>query len=499
MSKTLQQLIEQLASANLTVHLTGEPGTVITDLAYDSRAARPGALFVALAGSKADGHDYIAQACERGAAAILIHKDIQVPPGVAVLRVPDTRPAMLAITPYFHDHPSRRFRLIGVTGTNGKTTTTHLIRAILAAAGHRVGLLGTIHTLIGDEVFPVKNTTPDVIDLQATFAAMADAGCSHVVMEASSHALALGRTSGSEFDTGVYTNITRDHLDFHHTFENYIAAKAELFRLVSAPGAKQNKTAVVNADDPAAAAMLAACACRPVTYGVDRAADLTAHDISVRARGASFTVRGPFGDLPLDLKITGVFNVYNVLAAVGAALAEGIDPATIKTALEAFLSVPGRFELVDAGQPYTVIVDYAHTPDGLENILRTARQFATRRIIVVFGCGGDRDRTKRPIMGRLAMDYGDTVIATSDNPRSEDPAAILAEIEVGLKEGQGRGKDYEIIVDRRQAIARALSLARPDDVVVIAGKGHETYQVLKDRTIEFDDRAVAREIIREMS
>ncbi|MDT8901691.1 UDP-N-acetylmuramoyl-L-alanyl-D-glutamate--2,6-diaminopimelate ligase [Anaeroselena agilis] len=494
--KTIQQLAAQLKD----VHITGDAGREITSLAYDSRAVKPGALFVALAGSKADGHDFVAAACRQGAAAVLIDKDVPVDPGVVVLKVPDSRAAMLSIAPYFYDYPSRKLRLIGVTGTNGKTTTTHLIRAILRAAGYRVGLIGTIHTVIGEKTLPVKNTTPDVIDLQALFADMVVAGVTHVIMEVSSHAIALGRISGSEFDTGVYTNITRDHLDFHHTFENYIAAKAELFSLVSAPGAtKGNKAAVVNTDDPAAAVMLAACRCRQLTYGVENPADLTAAAISVRARGASFTVKGPFGDLPLALKITGVFNVYNVLAAVGAALVEGVSPAVVKQALEEFASVPGRFELVDAGQPYTVIVDYAHTPDGLENILRTARQFATRRIIVVFGCGGDRDRTKRPIMGRLAMDYGDIVIATSDNPRSEDPAAILAEVEVGLKEKQTAAKGYEIIVDRRTAIARALRIAEPDDVVVIAGKGHETYQVLKDKTIDFDDRAVAREIIKELN
>jgi UDP-N-acetylmuramoyl-L-alanyl-D-glutamate--2,6-diaminopimelate ligase len=496
MSKTVRQLADQLAS----VQITGDAGREITSLAYDSRAVKPGALFVALAGSKADGHDYVAAACSRGAAAVLIEKDVPVPAGVVILKVPDSRAAMLAITPYFYDYPSRKLRLIGVTGTNGKTTTPHLIRAILRKAGLRTGLIGTIHTIIDDRTLPVKNTTPDVIDLQATFADMVAAGVSHAIMEVSSHALALGRTSGSEFDIGVYTNITRDHLDFHHTFENYIAAKAELFKLISAPGAtKTNKAAVVNTDDPNARIMLAVSACRRITYGVNSPADLTAAAISVRDRGASFTVKGPGGDLPLDLKITGIFNIYNVLAAIGAAHAEGISLETIKHALEEFTSVPGRFELVDAGQEFAVIVDYAHTPDSLENVLRTARQFAARRIIVVFGCGGDRDRTKRPIMGQIAMDLGDIVIATSDNPRSEEPAAILAEIEVGLKEKQTAAKGYEIIVDRRAAIAHALSLAAPGDVVIIAGKGHETYQVLKDKTIDFDDRAVAREIIKEMN
>lgn len=490
MAKTLQELITLLPAAEVA----GDANREIAAIAYDSRAVRAGSLFIALAGSKVDGHDYVEAACRQGAVAVLIERAVAVPAGVTVVRVPATRQAMQAVAPYFFDYPSRKLRLIGVTGTNGKTTTTHLIRAILMAAGHKVGLIGTIHTVIDRQVLPVKNTTPDVIDLQAIFADMVAAGVDYAVMEVSSHALALGRVSGSEFDVGVFTNMTRDHLDFHQTFENYIAAKAELFRMLAATGAvKGNKAAVVNRDDAAAPAMLASCGCRSLTYGVEAVADLTATDIDVRAGGAAFTINGPFGRLPLNLKITGVFNVYNVLAAVGAALAEDLEPAVIKQALEAFESVPGRFELVDAGQPFSIIVDYAHTPDGLENILRTARQFARRRIIVVFGCGGDRDRTKRPIMGRLAGQYGDVVIATSDNPRSEDPLAILAEIEVGLKES---GKAYEIIADRRRAIGRAISLAGPEDVVIIAGKGHETYQVLKDKTIDFDDREVARELIR---
>lgn len=495
MTKNLQELIALLPGAEIE----GPPDRVITQITYDSRQAGPGALFIALTGSKADGHDYVAAACRQGAAAVLAEKTVEGAMGATVIKVADTRAAMQAITPWFFDYPSRKLRMIGVTGTNGKTTTTHIIRAILMRAGFKVGLIGTIHSLIGDKALPVRNTTPDVVDLQMLLAQMVEEQVDYVVMEVSSHALALGRVSGTEYDVGVFTNVTRDHLDFHITFDNYIAAKAGLFQMISAPDAtKSGKAAVVNVDDPVGSVMLDNCKCRSITYGVEGKADLTATDISVRSRGASFTVKGPFGSLPLELKITGVFNVYNVLAACGAALAEGVDAATIRAALEDFQSVPGRFELVDAGQPFTVIVDYAHTPDGLENILKTARQFARRRIIVVFGCGGDRDRTKRPIMGRLAMEYGDVVIATSDNPRTEDPAFILREVEAGLKEA-GRGeKPYEIIVDRREAIARAIRLAAAEDVVVIAGKGHETYQVLKDRTIAFDDREVAREIIREM-
>jgi UDP-N-acetylmuramyl-tripeptide synthetase len=496
MAKDLGQLIALLKDK---AEITGTIDKQIAAITPDSRQVTKGALFIALPGSKVDGHNYVELACRQGAIAVLVEKAVTVPADVTVIKVPDTRTAMKEIAPYFFDYPSRKMRLIGVTGTNGKTTTTYLVRSILLKAGFRVGLIGTIQSLIGDRVLPVKNTTPDVIDLQALLAQMAEEEIDYVVMEVSSHALALGRVTGTEFDIGIFTNMTRDHLDFHVTFDNYIEAKAMLFRsLADTNSTKTGKVAIVNVDDPAATKILAASKCRQLTYGIQQAADLKAEDIKVEASGAAFTVNGPFGKLPLDLKITGVFNVYNSLAAIGAAIAAGVEANIIKQALEEFRSVPGRFETVDAGQPFTVIVDYAHTPDGLENILKTARQFAKQRIIVVFGCGGDRDRTKRPIMGKLAIDYGDVVIATSDNPRSEDPDDILQEVESGLKDGQTSDKTYEIITDRRTAIKRAIQIAAPDDVVIIAGKGHETYQILKDRTIDFDDREVAREVIREM-
>ncbi|SDF07278.1 UDP-N-acetylmuramoyl-L-alanyl-D-glutamate--2,6-diaminopimelate ligase [Sporolituus thermophilus] len=495
MAKNLQELVALMPGCEVS----GDINLTITAVTYDSRQAKPGSLFICLTGSKVDGHDYIAQARAGGAVAVLVEKEVNVEPGITVIKVPDTRAAMQAITPFFFDYPSQKLRVIGVTGTNGKTTTTHLIRSILMQAGYKVGLIGTIHTLIGDRTLPVKNTTPDVVDLQGLLAEMVAAGVDYAVMEVSSHALALNRTAGCEFDVGVFTNITRDHLDFHVTFENYIDAKAELFRLIGKPdNVKTGKSAVINTDDPAANHMLREVTYHAITYGVQDKADVTARNINIRADGAKFEAVTAKGIIPLALQITGLFNVYNVLAAIGVALAEGIEPDVIKTALEAFRSVPGRFEIVDVGQPFTVIVDYAHTPDGLENILKTARQFAQRRIIAVFGCGGDRDRTKRPIMGRLAAEYADVVVATSDNPRTEDPVAILKEIEVGIREGIKPGKNYEVIVDRRQAIARALNLAEPQDIVIIAGKGHETYQILKDKTIPFDDREVAREIIREM-
>lgn len=497
----MPKMLHELTTLMEDSVIRGSLAVEITKMTCDSRQVTPGSLFIALAGSKVDGHDFITTACRQGAVAVLVQKEVEIAEckGVTIIKVSDTRAAMQQIAPYFFDYPSQKLRMIGITGTNGKTTTTYLIRAILMRAGFRVGLIGTIQNIIDQQVFPVRNTTPDVIDLQALLADMVTAGVDYAVMEVSSHALALGRVVDTEFDVGVFTNMTRDHLDFHLTFENYIAAKSQLFQMLSlSSSTKKGKTAVVNVDDPASQAMLAQCSAKSISYGVSHSANLKAEEINVGASGAAFTVKGDFGILPLSLKITGVFNVYNVLAAMGATLAEGVEPLVIKKALEDFTSVPGRFELVDVGKPFAVIVDYAHTPDGLENILKTARQFAKNRVIVVFGCGGDRDRTKRPIMGKLAMEYGDVVIATSDNPRSENPSSILVEIEKGLQEGCTDGKNYEIIVERREAIKRALQVAKTDDVVIIAGKGHETYQILNDRTIDFDDRQVARDISREL-
>lgn len=496
MAKTLQELVSLLPMAKIQ----GKTDFLVEGLAHDSRAVMPGTLFVCLSGFKTDGHNYIKQAHSQGAVAVIVEKVVEdIPEGLTVITVSDTREAIKAVTPYFFDYPSRKLRMIGVTGTNGKTTTTYLLKNILQEAGYQVGVIGTIQNSIGDRIVPSKNTTPDVIDLQNLLAEMVANKMDYVVMEVSSHALALERVAGCEFDVGIFTNMTQDHLDFHVTFENYLAAKAKLFQSLSDNGNhKKNKTAIINVDDAAAAAILSSTACNTITYGITKDANLKAENPNVQAAGTEFAIAGAFGVMNLKLKITGLFNVYNVLSAVGAALAEGIEPAIIKNALEKFQSVPGRFELVNAGQNFSVIVDYAHTPDGLENILQTAKQIAKQRIIVVFGCGGDRDRTKRPIMGKLAATYGDIVIATSDNPRSEDPALILEEIEVGIKEGLSAGELYEKISDRRQAIARALELAAQDDIVIIAGKGHENYQILKNETISFDDKEVVKEIIKEM-
>lgn len=494
MAKNIKDLLALLPECEFN----GNDEQLIQGIAHDSRKVNPGTLFVCLTGNVVDGHNFIEDARQRGAVAVLVEKDINVD-NMAVIKVADTRAAMQEITPFFYDYPGRKLRMIGVTGTNGKTTTTYLIREILRTAGYKVGVIGTIQILIEENSLPISNTTPDVIDLQAVLAEMVSQRIDYVVMEVSSHALALGRVAGCEFDVGVFTNMTRDHLDFHGDFEKYAVAKAELFRKLGDPqNVKTGKTAIVNNDDAVADLMLANANCPKITYGIQNTASILAENIKIESKGAKFVVNTPHGKISLDLNITGMFNVYNVLAAIGATLAEGIDFDKIKQALESFKSVPGRFEIVDADQPFSVIVDYAHTPDGLENILKTAREFAERRIIIVFGCGGDRDRTKRPIMGALAVQYADIIIATSDNPRTEDAEAILDEIETGIIKSNTNNKLYRRIADRKQAIYSAISLAENNDIVIIAGKGHETYQILKDKTISFDDREIAREAIREM-
>jgi len=478
--KTIGQLADLLTDAVVI----GNRDTVITGIEHDSRKVQKGTLFVCIPGVHVDGHKFIPQAVAAGASAIVTtREDVEVPEGIAVLRVKELQPALDTIVPYFHDYPARKMRVVGITGTNGKTTTSYITRAILRKAGYKVGLIGTIQIMIEDEVLPIHNTTPDVVELQHTLAMMRDKGMDYVVMEVSSHALDQNRVAGIEFDTAVFTNLTQDHLDYHKTLENYMLAKAKLFDHVSEQGCKQGKTAVVNIDDAAGATMLAHAKCQHLTYAIEKEADLRATDILVHANGAEFVLHHEsFGEMPLKL---------HIMSAVGAALAEHIDAAVIKETLEAFTAVPGRFELVKAGQDFSIIVDYAHTPDGVENVLKTARKIAKKRIIAVFGCGGDRDRTKRPIMGRLAAELADVVIATSDNPRTEDPEFILSQVEEGVDEAIGT-KHHELIVDRRHAIYRAIEMAEKDDIVVILGKGHENYQILKDKTIHFDDKEEAR-------
>ncbi len=487
--------LEELALLIPDSKIVGNTAARITSIEHDSRKIAPNSLFVCFEGAHVDGHSFINQAADRGAVAIMTTRtDVAVPDGVSILIVPDMQSALSVLVPYFYDYPAKKMRVIGITGTNGKTTTTYMIRSVLINAGFNVGLIGTIQCMIGEEIFPIKNTTPNVIDLQHIFVSMLNRRVDIVVMEVSSHALDQNRIAGIEFDTAIFTNLTQDHLDYHGSPEAYRAAKAKLFELVSRPGDKTGKTAVINLDDDAAEFMLEHADCGKLTYGIRRNADLHAADVDVHREGMKFKIRGEFGSMNMNLHVTGQFNVYNVLAAVGACLAEKIEPSVIHHTLEHFKSVPGRFERIYADVPFTVIVDYAHTPDGVENVLNTARQITKKRVITVFGCGGDRDRTKRPIMGRLAAQLSDVVIATSDNPRSENPQSIIDEIEVGIKEAIGN-KTYECIVDRRSAIFRAVMIAQAGDVIMILGKGHEDYQILKERTIHFDDREVARDAI----
>ena len=482
MSKTLEELSLLVQGTKII----GDGEILITEIEHDSRKITAGNLFVCMEGAHFDGHNFINSAAESGAVAILTtHEDIKLPENISALVVPDMQKSLAVIVPYFYDFPAKKMRVIGITGTNGKTTTSYLIRSILMQAGFKVGLIGTIQMMIGEEIFPVHNTTPNVMDLQKTFAEMYAKNVDYVVMEVSSHAIAENRIAGIDFNAAVFTNLTQDHLDYHKTMENYRDTKAKLFAMAK-------DFVVVNVDDAAGEVMLENANCKKITYSIENNSDFRAENVDVHAGGTSFKV----GDLNLNLHLTGKFNVYNALSAVATAAGENISSDTIKAALEAFKSVSGRFERVYADVPFTVIVDYAHTPDGVKNVIETARQIVKNKIITVFGCGGDRDNTKRPIMGKLAAELSDIVIATSDNPRSENPETILREIEVGIKEKIG-DKIYECIPDRRAAIFRAVEIAQAGDIVLILGKGHENYQILKDKTIHFDDKEVALQAIKE--
>ena len=487
--------LEELALLIQNSKIIGDPNKKILGIEHDSRKVALGSLFVCFEGIHFDAHQFINQAFDKGAVAILTTRNnVEVPEGMSILVVDDMLNALSVIVPYFYDYPSKKMRVIGITGTNGKTTTTYMMRSILINAGYHVGLIGTIQTMIDNEIFPIHNTTPNVIDLQHIFVQMLNKHVDYVVMEVSSHALYENRIAGIEFDTAIFTNLTQDHLDFHGSMENYLKAKCKLFDIVSRSGSKGNKNSIVNVDDEHAEKILSHSLCNKITYSIKNDSDLHAADVDVRADGTKFKIRSQFGVMNLNLHVTGIFNVYNVLAAVGAMIAEKISPEIICRTLEHFKSVPGRFERVYANVPFTVIVDYAHTPDGVENVLHTARQIAKNKIITVFGCGGDRDKTKRPIMGRLAAELSDIVIATSDNPRTENPTEILKEIEVGIKE-KISNKRYECIEDRHAAINHAIEIAQTGDIILILGKGHENYQILKDKTIHFDDKEVANEAI----
>lgn len=460
----------------------------ISGIAYDSRKVEPGFLFAAVSGLKHDGHDFVSEAAAQGAAAVLVERVMDT--AVPQIVVEDTRAALGHVAAAFYGHPAKQLKVIGVTGTNGKTTTTYMVRSILEQAGKRVGLIGTIETVFNGQSQVSDRTTPESLDLQRILAEMATTGIEYVVMEVSSHALKLHRTNGMEFRVGIFTNLTQDHLDFHTSFEDYFESKAKLFDQVTG-------FAVLNYDDPKGQDLAARMSIPLISYGVDQAAEVHASNVEVDSKRTSYTLNTPWGSIPLEINLTGKFNVYNSLSAAAACLGAGFSLDEVKRGLEALQGVPGRFEVVDEGQPYAVIVDYAHTPDGLENILRTARSMTEGRVVVVFGAGGDRDRGKRPLMGKIAAQLADFVVITSDNPRSEDPRDICEDISAGAKQA-ACGAECVVEVDRRAAIRLALAEAEPGDIVLIAGKGHETYQEIRGVRTYFDDREEARLALKEL-
>jgi UDP-N-acetylmuramoyl-L-alanyl-D-glutamate--2,6-diaminopimelate ligase len=479
--------------------VVGDPQAEITSLAYDSRAVTPGAAFICVTGEKADGHCFIPQALARGASALVVQagKEAGLTPraGGAIGIVPDSRCAMAAIARAFYDDPSSRLTLVGVTGTNGKTTTALMVDAIFRAAGLASGVIGTVEYRIGERVLKPSHTTPEAVDLQGLLAELVEGGATHAAMEVSSHAIALHRVDGVQFAGAVFTNLTPEHLDFHVDMREYLETKRRLFEDDQYFPAERERVNAVNVDDAYGDEIARSARGKTLTYGLESAAGCRAEEVELGVEGSSFTAALPLGRERIRMRLLGRFNVYNALGALAACAGLGIPLGAARAALETMEPVRGRFQRVPA-RTRQVVVDYAHTPDGLERALETARQTAKGRVIAVFGCGGDRDRTKRPVMGAIAGRLADWCVITSDNPRSEPPEAIIAEIVAGIGD-EARGKCV-VEPDRATAIGLAVREARPEDVVLIAGKGHEDYQIFADRTIHFDDREVALEVIAEI-
>ena len=463
-----------------------ERDTNITDIAYDSRKVTQGALFCCIRGEVTDGHRYASQAVEKGAAALIVEE--RLPLDVPQLIVTDGREAMARSAACFFGHPERKMTMLAVTGTNGKTSTTYMVKAVAEEAGLKVGLIGTIHNLIGDEVVQTERTTPESVDLFRLLSYMAEKGVELVIMEVSSSALAQNRVAGIKFKAALFTNLSQDHLDYHKTFEAYMAAKKKLFY--------QTELTIVNDDDPAAAYMSEGLPCPVWTMGIYKGGDFYAKSIEITTAGASFHLFTPKGDGRVNLHISGLFSVYNAMGTAALMVAAGVNVNTIRKGLEKLQCVAGRLQAADTfGRPYAVYVDYAHTPDALQNVLTTARGFAKNRLICVFGCGGDRDHGKRPLMGEISGNHADFTVITSDNPRTEDPMAIIQAIEEGVRR---TAAPYIVIEDRQQAIEYALDNAQAGDVIVVAGKGHETYQEVNGVKHHFDDREIVENYLREV-
>ena len=468
------------------IRMNADPDLEINGISYDSRSTAQGDMFVAVTGFESDGHRFIGAAAERGAVCVLCEREPEI--NIPYVLTGSTRRGLALASRSFFGDPAGSMKVIGVTGTNGKTTTTTLIKQIIEKTiGAKVGLIGTNGNMIGDTFLPTERTTPESYELYKLFREMADAGCDYAVMEVSSHALYLDRVCGLTFEVGVFSNLTQDHLDFHKTMDAYAAAKAILFT--------ECRHGVINIDDPYAEVMLNAATCPVMTYSVDNdSADLVAKRLKMHSDSVEFCALTTGNIEAIRLGIPGRFSVYNGLAAYGACLQLGIAPKDAAAALNECHGVKGRAEVVPTGRDFTILIDYAHTPDALENIISTVKEIAKGRTVTLFGCGGDRDRTKRPIMGRVASELSDFVIVTSDNPRTEVPGAIIADILEGMKDTT---TPYTVIENRREAIAWAIRNAQPDDVIILAGKGHETYQILGREKVHFDEREAVAEILAE--
>ena len=457
----------------------------ITGITCNSKQVKNGYLFICINGWKLDGHNFAESAIENGAAAVVCERDLGLKNQIVV---EDTHKAYFEISSNWFENPSNKLKLIGVTGTNGKTSVTYMIKTILEEAGHKVGLLGTIQNMIGDKALPSKNTTPDAYELNELLRLMVDSGCEYAVMEVSSHALDQKRIFGVEFEVSVFTNLTQDHLDYHLTMDNYFTAKSKLF--------KMSKCAVINLDDAYSSRLISELNCKKITYSIKNdGATYTAKDIEVRPDKTKYQMVGYNFINKISVRAGGKFTVYNSMCAAAVALELGISADIIKSALKNLKGVPGRAEIVETGRNFTVIIDYAHTPDGLENILMSFREYKESRLVVLFGCGGDRDKTKRPLMGEKAAELADYLIVTSDNPRTEGPMEIINDIMVGVNKYK---TPYKVIENRVEAINFAIANAQNNDIIILAGKGHETYQILKTETIHLDEREVIAEALKEL-
>ncbi|KKC29399.1 UDP-N-acetylmuramoyl-L-alanyl-D-glutamate--2,6-diaminopimelate ligase [Caldanaerobacter subterraneus] len=466
--------------------IKGNPNVDISGVCYDSRKAKPKYLFIAIKGFKTDGLLYVEEAIKNGAVAVVTDRDISEYPGVTVVLVEDARAAMAKIASNFYNNPTSKLTLIGITGTNGKTSVTYMLKAILEQQNNKVGLVGTIQNMIGDRVIPTTHTTPESLDLQELFSLMVNEGVKYVVMEVSSHSLALHRVDSCDFDIAVFTNLSQDHLDFHESMEEYAKTKSKLFKMAK-------KASVINIDDKYSSMMIESSKGKVLTYGIKDFAYVMAKEIKNSLSGVKFKVQIQDKKEEISLKIPGLFSVYNALAAITVADFLGIPLRSVREALS-HVTVKGRFEPVETGRDFYVFIDYAHTPDGIRNIMEALKEYEAGRKILVFGAGGDRDKSKRPLMGEVAGKYADFCILTSDNPRSENPKEIIAQIEEGIKK---TNCPYVVIEDRREAIRYALSNAQKDDVIILAGKGHETYQIIGDKVIPFDEREIVKEILAE--